>query len=87
VTTETPARFKAGVLTYPGDVVGEILEDPVKGPDVEGNFLIAVSAMWWNDTNTTTVEFHYATEDDLQQRIMKSVIEQARIPAAFGGVA
>jgi len=60
----TPQKHRArGAATYRGDVTGIVGE--VKGPTTYGSYLVADTAVYDRDTDSTRVTFRHATTHDM----------------------
>lgn len=76
------------VARYPGDAVGDLLARPVKGPNVFGEPLLALHAVFDRETGQTRVWFRHATERDIEAVYARAATELAQRvdhPAFFAG--
>lgn len=78
------------VARYPGDAVEDLLAHPVKGPNVFGEPLLALHAIYDREARQTRVWFRHATERDIEAVYARAAAELAgRVdhPAFFAGAA
>lgn len=78
-TPDTPVRHAHRFSTYRGDVAAAVMENPVMGPNVEGEALVALYAHYDPVEDRTRVGFTFATLEDVSAQLDRELAAIGRV--------